>query len=111
MGLLGSLVWRGISESLLVLNDIKRFQGRKNVIAVMADDRNHPEFRKALKTYEGFKRADWVFVTEDHPRGALHDRLGCGDLEFCFAVVNKKGQVVQKASRALEMSEIVGLTL
>ena len=88
MGLLDSILWRGISESLLVFNDIKRFRGRKNVIAVMANDRNHPEFKKAVKTYGGLKRPDWVFVTEDHPRGAIHDRLGCGDEEFCFVVVN-----------------------
>lgn len=103
----GSLIWRAISEYLLVHQDIKRFRGHKNVIAVMAIDRSHPEFARAVELYSDFKDPDWVFVTEDHPRGPVHDRLKCDDTEFCFVVINKEGDVVMKESAAVPPSVLI----
>lgn len=76
---LSSLIWRGISEFLLVQQDIDRFRGHKAVLAIMSCDRNHPEFRKAQQNFASLEEADdLVLVAEDHPNGPLHDRFHPG---------------------------------
>ena len=107
-GFLSSVIWRGISEYLLIKQDIKRFRGKKNVIAAMAVDRNDPEFKKAESYFEGLDESgDFVFVKEDHPNGPIHERFACQPQDFCFAVVDKAGNIVTKVGRAMTLAEII----
>lgn len=107
MGGLSSFLWRGISEYLLVKQDIKRFRGKKNVIAVMAIDRNHPEFKRAERYFARIgSEGDVAFVTEDHPDGPLHTRFQCDDQAFCFALVDKQGKVLAQEDHTLTLNVV-----
>lgn len=104
---LSSLLWRGISEWLLVNQDIERFRGRKAVLAVMATDRNHPEFKKAEQYFSDLKETDdLVLVAEDHPNGPLHDRFRCKPQEFCFALIDRNGNAVMRGERVPSLQAV-----
>jgi hypothetical protein len=106
-GFLSSLVWRGISEWLVAHHDIERFKGRKAVLAIMATDRNHPEFKKAKENFAELKDTDdLVLVTEDHPNGPLHDRFHCRAQEFCFALVDREGNAIMSGDRVPSLQSI-----
>ncbi|WP_141735745.1 hypothetical protein [Oligoflexus tunisiensis] len=106
-GFLSSLVWRGISEWLVVHHDIDRFRGRKAVLAIMATDRNHPEFQKAKQNFADLKAADdLVLVAEDHPNGPLHDRFHCKPQEFCFALIDREGNAVMRGDRVPSLQSV-----
>jgi hypothetical protein len=100
-GLFGSVVWRAISEGMLVANDIKRFRGKKRVLVALAPDRTHPEMEKFTRLYgplkEKLEAIDTVIFVEDHPRGPVHDRLKCADGEFKFALIGFHGQTEMEA--------------
>jgi len=107
-GFLSSLIWRGISEKMLINQDIERFRGKKAVAAIMAIDRNHAEFKKAQKIFADLKDSDdLVLVTEDHPEGPLHERFHCQPQEFCFALVDKNGNDVMRGDHAPDSLSIV----
>ncbi len=104
---LSSLIWRGVSEFLLVQQDIDRFRGRKAVLAIMSTDRNHPEFKKAQQNFASLHEADdLVLVAEDHPNGPLHDRFRCKPQEFCFALIDRDGHAVMRGNRVPSLQSI-----
>jgi hypothetical protein len=105
-GLISSLVWRGISEAMLVRNDIKRFRGKKNVLVVLAPDRTHPGMVEAKRLYEQLTGEDWAFVKEDYPEGRLHERFQCPPQEFRVVVVDKEGEVRSETQRVLPLNEV-----
>lgn len=98
---LGSVIWRAISEGMLVANDIKRFRGYKKVLVALAPDRTHPEMIKFTEYFgpmkEELEAFNTVIFVEDHPRGPVHDRLRCGDTDFLFALVGYHGEVELQA--------------
>ena len=103
---LTSLAFRGLPDWMLFNQDIGRFSGKKAVIAVMAADRNHPEFKKAAQLQLGLRDDDeLVLVAEDHPQGPLHARFHCKPFEFCLALIDKTGNAIMRGNRvpALEM--------
>jgi len=104
---LSSIIWRGISEWLLVQQDIERYRGRKAVLAIMATDRNHPEFKRAERDFAGLTESDdLVLVAEDHPNGPLHDRFHCKPQEFCFALIDRNGNAVISGKRVPSLESV-----
>jgi hypothetical protein len=104
---LSSLIWRGVSELLLVQQDIERFRGHKAVLAIMSTDRNHPEFKKAQQAFASLNETDdLVLVAEDHPNGPLHDRFHCKPQEFCFALIDRDGNAVMRGNRVPSLQSV-----
>ncbi|HYX36276.1 MAG TPA: hypothetical protein VE954_24495 [Oligoflexus sp.] len=106
VGLLSSLIWRGISETMVARHDIKRFEGKKNVLVALAPDRTHPAMMEASRLYENWDDKDWAFVKEDYPEGALHERFQCPPQEFRLYLVNRDGEVRGESWVALPLPEI-----
>ncbi len=96
--LISVLGLHGVPELfMLAEDDIDRFQGDKAVIAIMAADRNHPEFKNARQYFSELEEKDeLVIVAEDHPAGPLHEKFHCAPQEFCFALLDKSGNTVMR---------------
>jgi len=94
--IISTLGLNGVPELFMLSNeDIDRYQGEKAVIAIMAVQRDNPEFKKAEQYLAAFEdREDIVIVTEDHADGPLHERFQCRPQEFCFALVDKAGNTL-----------------
>lgn len=97
--IVSALGLHGVPELFMAANaDIDRFLGEKAVIALMAADRNHPEFKNAERYFAELEEKDeLVIMTEDHADGPLHERFQCGPQEFCFALVDKAGQTLLRS--------------
>ena len=76
--IISTLGLNGVPELFMLSNeDIDRYQGEKAVIAIMAVDRDNPEFKKAEQYFASWEdRDELVIVTEDHADGPLHERFG-----------------------------------
>ncbi len=85
---------------MLSIEDIHRYEGHKAVIAIMAVDRTHAEFKKAEQYSASLQDEDeLVVIGEDHADGPLHERFQCKPQDFCFALVDKGGVEIMRGDQ------------
>ena|GEM_PF-4450224 len=85
---------------MLSIEDIHRYEGHKAVIAMMAVDRTHPEFKKAEQYFASLQDEDeLVVIAEDHADGPLHERFQCKPQEFCYALIGKDGSEIMRGDQ------------
>ncbi|WP_141732468.1 DUF4174 domain-containing protein [Oligoflexus tunisiensis] len=99
---------KGVPELfMLSTEDLDRYKGEKSVIAILAPDRTHPEFKNAEQTFAALEDKDDLVITiEDHPDGPLHERLRCGPKEFCFALIDKAGNTVMRGDHIPSLQSV-----